>query len=215
MSTPAIAFERVTKTFGSRRVLDDVSCTITEGERVAIVGRSGSGKSTLLHIAAGIETAGSGDVTLFGTALGRASERARTLLRRDAIGLVFQFFHLLPHLTVAENVALPAMIAGERDERRVRELLEKVGLAERANDSAQKLSGGEMQRVAICRALLRKPRLILADEPTGNLDDATGRSVMQTLFDATHGATLVVVTHSEELAAMADRRLTLHSGVLT
>lgn len=211
----ALAFACVSKSFGARRVLDGVTCAISEGERVAIIGRSGSGKSTLLHIAAGIETPTSGSVHLFGRELGALDERARTLVRRDSIGLVFQFFHLLPHLTVLENVALPAMIAGDRDDKRAMQLLEQVGLADRATDSAQKLSGGEMQRVAICRALLRKPRLILADEPTGNLDDATGRAVMQTLFDATQGSTLVVVTHSTELAGLADRQLTLTSGVLT
>lgn len=211
----ALVFESVSKSFGARRVLDAVSCSVGEGERVAIIGRSGSGKSTLLHIAAGIETPSSGKVQLFGRELGSLDERSRTLLRRDSIGLVFQFFHLLPHLTVLENVALPAMIAGDRDDARAMQLLDQVGLADRAGDSAQKLSGGEMQRVAICRALLRKPRLILADEPTGNLDDATGRAVMQTLFDATRGSTLVVVTHSTELAGLADRQLTLTSGVLT
>lgn len=210
----ALAFDNVSKAFGTRRVLDSVSCTVAEGERVAVVGRSGSGKSTFLHIAAGIETPSGGAVRLFGRDMGTLPERERTLLRRDSIGLVFQFFHLLPHLSVAENVALPGMIAGDRDDGRVMELLAQVGLADRAGDSAQKLSGGEMQRVAICRALLRRPKLILADEPTGNLDDANGRAVMETLFTATRGAALVVVTHSAELAAMADRRLTLHSGVL-
>lgn len=198
-------------------MLSDVSLSIAEGARIAVIGRSGSGKSTLLHIAAGIDVASRGTVRLFGSALDSLPEHERTLLRRETIGLVFQFFHLLPHLTVLENVMLPAMIAGVSSMTdRARELLGRVGLAERAADSAQKLSGGEMQRVALCRALLRKPKLILADEPTGNLDDLTGRSVMDMLLSTTRdeGATLVYVTHSAELAGLADARFVLHSGVL-
>ena len=217
----ALAFDRVSKRFGDgegRLVLDAVSVRVDAGKRVAIIGRSGSGKSTMLHLAAGIEVPTSGTVQLFGQSLQALDDRARTLLRRDTVGLVFQFFHLLPHLTVAENVTLPAMIAGDAGKyaARAHALLERVGLADRAKDSAQKLSGGEMQRVAICRALLMKPKLLLADEPTGNLDDATGRGVMQLLLDTTRdeGATLVYVTHSTELAALADTRYVLHSGVL-
>ncbi len=213
-------FDKVSKRFeGGRLVLDGVSLAVPQGARYAIVGRSGSGKSTLLHIAAGIEVPTSGTVRLFGKALHELDDRGRTLLRRDNVGLVFQFFHLLSHLTVAENVALPAMIAGTMSaamRERVQRLLGRVGLGDRAGDSAQKLSGGEMQRLAICRALLLSPKLILADEPTGNLDDATGRDVMQLLLEACRdeGATLVYVTHSQELAALADARCVLHSGVL-
>lgn len=218
----ALAFEKVSKRFGDaggRLVLDAVSFEVETAQRVAIIGRSGSGKSTLLHIAAGIEVPSGGRVRVFGEDVGALDERRRTLLRRDTVGLVFQFFHLLPHLTVAENVALPAMIAGAPSSTyapRVRELLGRVGLADRGPDSAQKLSGGEMQRVAICRALLMKPKLLLADEPTGNLDDVTGRDVMQLLLATTRdeGATLIYVTHSAELAALADARFVLHSGVL-
>ncbi len=213
----ALTFEAVTKSYGERAVLADVSFVIEAGARVAIIGRSGSGKSTLLHIAAGIDVPTRGTVSLFGQALPSLSERDRTLLRRDTVGLVFQFFHLLPHLSVLENVVLPEMIAGGRGyEGTARELLGRVGLADRAGDSVQKLSGGEMQRVALCRALLRKPKLILADEPTGNLDDATGRQVMDMLLATTRdaGATLVYVTHSAELAGLADKRFVLHSGVL-
>jgi putative ABC transport system ATP-binding protein len=217
----ALRFEAVSKRFseGSRLVLDGVSLEVTSGSRVAIIGRSGSGKSTLLHIAAGIDVPTSGRISLFGQDLAALDDRGRTLLRRDTVGLVFQFFHLLAHLSVAENVALPAMIAGTLSaatEARVLELLGRVGLADRADDSAQKLSGGEMQRIAICRALLMRPKLLLADEPTGNLDDATGRDVMQLLLSTSRdeGATLIVVTHSQELAALADARYRLHSGVL-
>ncbi len=216
----ALVFDKVSKRFeGGRLVLDAVSLEVPRGARYAVVGRSGSGKSTLLHIAAGIEVATQGTVGLFGKALHELDDRGRTLLRRDAVGLVFQSFFLLPHLSVAENVGLPAMIAGTMSGRmrdRVRHLLTRVGLADRSADSVQKLSGGEMQRVAICRALLLSPKLILADEPTGNLDDVTGREVMRLLLEACgdEGATLVYVTHSQELAALADARFVLHSGVL-
>jgi ABC-type lipoprotein export system ATPase subunit len=199
------------------KALDDVSFAIEAGKKLAITGRSGSGKSTLLHLAAGIDVPSSGSVSFTGRELGALSDRQRTLIRRDDIGLVFQFFYLLPHLTVWENVALPGWIASDRSiEDRGRELLDRVGLSALANQAASKLSGGEMQRVAICRALLRKPRLLLADEPTGNLDDDNSELVMDLLMqlvDDEHGA-LLYVTHSEEQAAQADERLSLHSGRL-
>jgi ABC-type lipoprotein export system ATPase subunit len=196
-----------------------VTFEVPAGRRVAIVGRSGSGKSTLLHLAAGVDLPTEGEVWVEGRSLGRLSDGARTRLRRDAIGLVFQFFHLVPHLSVADNVALPELIAGGRPaafRARVQALLEQVGLADRAADPVQKLSGGEQQRVAICRALVRRPRLLLADEPTGNLDDATGRQVMDLLVSlaGAEGATLVYVTHSREFAALADETWQLQSGVL-
>jgi putative ABC transport system ATP-binding protein len=221
---PLLAFLGVSKSYprdsgAPLHALRDASCEIAAGERVAITGRSGSGKSTFLHLAAGIDVPTSGRVEASGRDLAALSERQRTLHRRDQVGLVFQFFHLLPHLSVHDNVALPEMIAAGRPaayEPRVRELLEQVGLADRARDPAQKLSGGEMQRVAICRALVRRPALLLADEPTGNLDDATGRQVMELLLrlTAAEGSTLVYVTHDLELAALAGRRLRIHSGLL-
>jgi ABC-type lipoprotein export system ATPase subunit len=199
--------------------LREVSFELAAGRRVAIVGRSGSGKSTLLHLAAGVDLPTSGEVAVGGRNLGSLSDGARTRLRRDEIGLVFQFFHLLPHLSVADNVALPELIAGRRPAvfvPRVRQLLGRVGLADRSGDSVERLSGGEMQRVAICRALLRRPRLLLADEPTGNLDDESGRAVMDLMLElsAEEGSTLLVVTHSRELAALADETWHLSSGVL-
>lgn len=167
---------------------------------------------------AGIETPTAGSVRVQGQELSTLSDRDRSLLRRDNVGLVFQFFHLVPHLSVAENVQLPAMIAGDLSgyRQRARELLERVELADRAGDAVDQLSGGEMQRVAICRALLRRPAILLADEPTGNLDDATGRLVMELMSELVgeQGVTLVYVTHSEELAAGADRTLRLKSGSL-
>ena len=217
-----LAFHGVSKIYirdggAPLHALRNVSCAIAAGERVAIIGRSGSGKSTLLHLAAGIDVPTSGRIEALGRDLAAMSERERTLHRRDQVGLVFQFFHLLPHLSVRENVVLPDLIAGGRaaDHRAV-ELLTQVGLRDRAADPVQKLSGGEMQRVAICRALLRRPRLLLADEPTGNLDDETGRQVMELLLDLTRteGSTLIFVTHDLTLAQLADRRFRIHSGVL-
>jgi ABC-type lipoprotein export system ATPase subunit len=222
--TPALVFERVSRVFtatGSapRAALRDVSFALERGRRVAIVGRSGSGKSTLLHLAAGIDRPTSGEVTVEGQRLAALSDRARTLLRREAIGLVFQFFHLLPHLPVEDNVALPELIAGGRPAAyrpRIRELLERVGLADRAADPVQRLSGGEQQRVAICRALLRRPRLLLADEPTGNLDEASSRSIMDLMLTLAkdEASTLLYVTHSGELAGLADETWRLHDGCL-
>jgi ABC-type lipoprotein export system ATPase subunit len=223
MGEPTLSFRRVSKFYpgdgGGRFALRDVSFEVPQGRAVAITGRSGSGKSTLLHLAAGIDVPTEGSISLLGRDLAALSERERTLQRRDQVGLIFQFFYLLPHLTVRENVALPEMIAGGRRsdfEPRVLELLGRVGLADRAEDNVQKLSGGEMQRVAICRALLRRPRLLLADEPTGNLDDDSGREVIDLLLELTaeSRATLLLVTHSLELAALADQAWRLHSGVL-
>ncbi len=224
MDPAALAFTDVSKVYegaGSveRYALRDVTFEIASGQTAAIVGRSGSGKSTLLHLAAGIDVPTRGSVAVRGTPLEGLGETARTRLRRREIGFVFQLFHLLPHLTVQDNVALPELIAGARERSfraRVAMLLERVGLPDRADDPVAGLSGGEMQRVAICRALLRRPRLLLADEPTGSLDDASGEVVMDLMLRmvAEEGATLVYATHSRELAALADRTLRLHSGIL-
>ena len=210
MPTPILEFRGVSKSFpqaerGDQEVLRDLAFSIQPAQTIAMVGRSGSGKSTLLHLAAGIELPSSGTILLNGQDVSTLSERQRTLLRRDQIGLVFQFFHLLPKLTVYDNVILPEWIAGgasDASKQRLHELLERVGLAHRAHDPVQKLSGGEMQRIAICRALLRRPRLLLADEPTGNLDDDTGRIVMDLLLQLSRaeGSALLYVTHSRELA---------------
>lgn len=220
----ALAFRNVSKVYdtfaaGCKFALRDVTFDLSAGRRVAIVGRSGSGKSTLLHLSAGIDVPTTGAVEVHGRDLATLTERERTLRRRDEIGLVFQFFYLLPHLSVWENVALPELIAGNRRQRfdpRLQHLLERVGLADRAHDSVQRLSGGEMQRVAICRALLRKPRLLLADEPTGNLDDVNAGLVMELMIQlaAEEGSTLAYVTHSDETAALADDIWHLHSGEL-
>ncbi len=222
--THALSFRHVSKVFdsfggGGRFALRDVSFDLPPGRRVAVVGRSGSGKSTLLHLAAGIDVPSKGEVWVRGRNLATLSERTRTLLRRDEIGLVFQFFYLLSHLPVRDNVALPELVAGGHPSDfgpRVSDLLDRVGLADRVDDPVQKLSGGEMQRVAICRALLRRPRLLLADEPTGNLDDANSRLVMDLMLKlaSEDGSTLIYVTHSRELAGLADETWYLHSGIL-
>jgi ABC-type lipoprotein export system ATPase subunit len=219
-----LSFDRVSRAYETAggavlHALRDVTAHVGEGRAVAVIGRSGSGKSTLLHLAAGIDEPTSGEVRLLGRPLSALGDAERSRARRDQIGLVFQFFHLLPHLSVLENALLPALVAGDPPagaEGRARALLERVGLAGRAADPVQKLSGGEMQRVALCRALLRRPRLVLADEPTGNLDEANGQAVMDLLLGVARdeGAALVYVTHSRELAALADEIWTLHSGVL-
>jgi putative ABC transport system ATP-binding protein len=218
----ALSFDHVSKVYetaesGQRSVLDDLSFDVPQGRTVAVVGRSGSGKSTLLNLAAGIDVPTAGEVSLFGQALSSLGDEARTLQRRNNVGLIFQFFHLLQHLTVRDNVALPAMISGERSKDfgpRVDDLLSRVGLGDRGDDRVQKLSGGEMQRVAICRALLMHPKLLLADEPTGNLDDENGGRVMELMLSLAReeGMTLVYVTHSLPFAELADDVWEIHGG---
>jgi putative ABC transport system ATP-binding protein len=220
---PIVRLERVCKDYRegerSRQVLRETSAALPEGEIVAIRGRSGSGKSTLLNLIAGIDVPTSGQVWVAGTRLEGLSPAARTAFRRDHLGFVFQFFNLIPTLTVLENVQLPAELAGRAPHaaaRRARELLSEVSLSGRERAYPDRLSGGEQQRVAIARALVQDPRLLLADEPTGNLDDETGRSVMALLARLTRdrGRSLVLVTHSPEIAAAADRTFTLDAGHL-
>ena len=198
-------------------VLDDLSLTIAAGERVAIVGPSGSGKTTLLLLLAGLERPTHGSVVLDGRALESLGRDALADLRRDRLGIVFQSFHLVPSLSALDNVALPLDIAGVHDAPgRARAMLAEVGLAERAEHFPGQLSGGEQQRVAIARALVHGPALLLADEPTGNLDEHTGERVADLLFDLTArtGTTLVLVTHDLDFAARCDRVLRLHDGRL-
>ncbi len=215
-----VRLDRVTKDYTEgrelRHVLKEASLEVGEGEFVAIRGRSGSGKSTVLNLVAGIDQPSSGEIYLAGKALSRLGAHERTLLRRDHIGFVFQFFNLIPTLRVLENVLLPAELSGRDEARRAAELLERVGLADRASSFPDRLSGGEQQRVAIARALVCDPRLVLADEPTGNLDDATGATVMGLLDALTRraGKTLLLATHSREVAALADRVLTIEGGRL-
>ncbi|HEY6555461.1 MAG TPA: ABC transporter ATP-binding protein [Vicinamibacteria bacterium] len=220
---PLIRLEHVSKSFQegtvTRAVLRDTSVTIEAGQLVAIRGRSGSGKSTLLNLVAGLDLPTTGDVFVEEACLNRLSARDRTVFRRDRLGFVFQFFNLIPTLTVIENVQLPAELAGASRSAaadRARSLLLEVGLQDRAAQFPDRLSGGEQQRVAIARALVQDPRLVLADEPTGNLDDATGQLVLDLLDRVTRraGKTLLLVTHSREVAARADRVLTIEDGHL-
>jgi putative ABC transport system ATP-binding protein len=222
---PAMAhleIRQVSKAFaeGGRRraVLVDLSLAVERGEIVALTGRSGSGKSTLLNVMAGIDRPDGGAVAVAGEVVSALPERARTLFRRRQIGFVFQFFNLLPTLTVAENVLLPLDLLGRgRDGARARDLLEAVGLADRGGAFPDRLSGGEQQRVAVARALVHEPSLVLADEPTGALDAETGRAVLALLIDLARGAgrTVVLATHSAEVARAADRAFLLEGGRLT
>ena len=198
----------------ARCVLDGVSAGVAAGEVVALLGRSGSGKSTLLNLIAGIDLPDSGRVVVDGRDIAAMDERTRTLFRRHRIGFIYQFFNLIPTLTVAENVALPLELTGQADSGRVRELLQQVGLADRADEDPDRLSGGEQQRVALARAMIHEPAVLLADEPTGNLDAESGEQVMQMLTRMVRErhATLVLVTHSAEVAAVADRVWRLADG---
>ena len=198
-------------------VLRGVDLDIAPGDSVAIVGPSGSGKTSLLLLLSGLERPAAGEVLLAGQALGAMDADALADLRRDRIGIVFQSFHLLPSLSALDNVALPLQIAGQADApKRARELLDRVGLGERLHHYPSQLSGGEQQRVAIARALVHRPPLLLADEPTGNLDDHTGARVRELLFDLQResAATMVLVTHDPAFAARCDRGLQLHNGRL-
>ncbi len=198
-------------------ILDGVSFHIRAGEAVAVVGASGSGKSTLLALLAGLDTPTSGDVILDGVSLSALDEDGRARVRAAKVGFVFQSFQLLPSLTALENVMLPLELAGrETPEPPARQILARVGLSERLGHYPRQLSGGEQQRVALARAFVSAPRLLFADEPTGNLDTATGTAIADLLFElnATSGTTLVLVTHDERLASRCSRRLQLVAGKL-
>lgn len=203
-----------------RRVLDSVNLDIYTGEFFVMLGKSGSGKSTLLNLISGIDESDSGQVWISDVEITALDQRRLTLFRRDHIGIVFQFFNLIPTLTVLENVTLPVELDGgnrRTANRRAMELLERVGLADRAAAFPDKLSGGEQQRVAISRALVREPRLVLADEPTGNLDEENGNSVLKLLLELTRdaGKTLVMATHNPEIVPFADRVGRIHDGKLS
>ncbi len=203
----------LSKRYDEVAVFSGVSMSVARGEFVAIVGESGVGKSTLLNCMAGLDHWNSGSVTLDGLDLGGLSDNQSARLRREKTGFVFQAFHVLPHLDVAQNVALPLLLLGQPDDVRVQAMLEAVGLAGLGLRLPQQLSGGQLQRVAIARALVHRPSLLLADEPTGNLDPATATKVMDVLIAQTreHSASLVLVTHSEAAATRADRVLQLSS----
>jgi putative ABC transport system ATP-binding protein len=201
----------LSKRYGEVAVFSHVSLTVASGEFVAILGESGVGKSTLLNCMAGLDSWEQGSVLLDGLDLGSLNDEQKARLRREKTGFVFQAFHVLPHLDVAQNVALPLLLLGQPDEARVQAMLDAVGLSGLGPRLPQQLSGGQVHRVAIARALVHRPSLLLADEPTGNLDPGTAAKVMDALISQSrqHGASLVLVTHSDAAARRADRVLRL------
>ncbi len=203
--------DNLAKHYGSSAVFSGVNLQAERGEFVAIVGESGVGKSTLLNCMAGLDSWDSGTVHLDGVDLNAQSDDARALLRRSKVGFVFQAFHVLPHLDVTQNVALPLLLLGTPDARRVQDMLDALAIGSLAQRLPQQLSGGQLQRVAIARALVHRPALLLADEPTGNLDPQTASLVMQALVAQcrNHGTTLILVTHSGTATLAADRVLRL------
>jgi len=223
MSEPHLKLTNVHRHYGKDdtivRVLEAANLSVMSGELVAIVAPSGAGKSTLLHLSGLLEKPQSGEIEITGTPTFALSERGRTLLRRTTIGYVYQFHHLLPEFTALENVSIPQLIAGRAPadaDRRSRELLDLLGVGPRAAHRPAELSGGEQQRVAIARAAANRPRVILADEPTGNLDPATSELVFGALQDLirNEGAAALIATHNHDLARRADRIVTLRNGLV-
>jgi putative ABC transport system ATP-binding protein len=221
LQTAVIEFRDVRKVHAQGRrdvvALDGVSLRIGGREFVTIMGPSGSGKSTLLHLAGGLDVPTSGEVLLAGQSTARMDDTALTLLRRKEIGFVFQFFNLIPSLNIVQNASLPALLGGGRPDevaRRSEELLRRMGLAQRLDHFPEELSGGEMQRVAIARALITDPPIVLADEPTGNLDTATGVEILKLLQEIGRERTVVIVTHDERAAGYGTRLVRLRDGKL-
>ena len=212
-----LQISQLAKRYGDSVIFQNVTLSVAPGEFVAIVGESGVGKSTLLNCMAGLDDWDEGSVTLKGIDMKTLPDDQLALLRREHVGFVFQAFHVLPHLDVAQNVALPLLLLGQHDDARVETMLTSVGLSGLGKRLPQQLSGGQLQRVAIARALIHRPALLLADEPTGNLDPTTAAKVMDALMAQTrqHGASLVLVTHSQAAASRADRVLYLRSDGIT
>ncbi len=210
-----IKIKDLSREFGKVRALSNINLSVYEGEWLAIMGPSGSGKSTLLNILSLMDTPTSGEYILDSLKLENISEEEKVRIRRDKIGLVFQQFHLIPHLSALENVMLSQYYHSSVDEEDAKIALEKVGLSHRFNHTPNELSGGEQQRVCIARALINNPELLLADEPTGNLDEANEKIVLELLKKLKNeGKTIVLITHNPELAKSADRCIKLHHGVL-
>ncbi len=220
---PLVEIRGLVKSFAeggrTRPVLEQVDLDIYTGEFFVLLGKSGSGKSTLLNLISAVDRVDAGSICIAGADITRMSEREQTLFRRERVGIVFQAFNLIPTLTVLENIALPLELKGRQrraGEQAARALLERVGLANRADSFPDRLSGGEQQRVAIARALVAQPALVLADEPTGNLDEHTGERVLALLLELTRdaGKTLVMATHNPDIVPLADRVCRIHEGKL-
>lgn len=217
-----LEIENLSKVYGSGETrvnaLDNVSFSVEQGEFVAIVGPSGSGKSTLLHILGGVDTATSGRVTINGTDISALDETALAIFRRRQIGFVYQFYNLIPILTVEENITLPLLLDGRKpDKTQLKALVEKLGLEKRLNHLPSQLSGGQQQRVSIGRALINNPALMLADEPTGNLDSENSREIISLLrrFNREYKQTVIIITHDEKIALSADRVIAIEDGRIT
>lgn len=209
----------ITKSYGNLKVLKGISLEIKKGEIVSVTGASGAGKSTLLHILSTLDRADSGQVSLEGTDTGSLNDRKLAEFRNKKIGFVFQFHHLLPEFTALENICIPAFIARtskKEAENRAMELLNFLNLSDRASHKPSELSGGEQQRIAVARALVNQPAVLMADEPSGNLDSANARQLHQLFFDLRDklNQTILIVTHNEELAEMSDRRLIMKDGLI-
>lgn len=209
----------IRKTYGSLQVLKGIDLEVERGEVVSLVGRSGSGKSTLLHILGTLDKADSGSVRINGTSFAGMSDKNLSLFRNKHIGFVFQFHHLLPEFSALENVCIPAFLAGMAEKKAKTEgqkWLERLGLGERIHHKPSQMSGGEQQRVAVARALINGPDVVLADEPSGNLDTQNSRDLHQLFFDLRNetGQTFLIVTHNEELATLADRRIAMADGLI-
>lgn len=212
----------LSKTYGTGetqvKALDNVSFSVEQGEFVAIIGPSGSGKSTLLHILGGVDVPTSGSVVINGVDISNLDETALAIFRRRQIGLIYQFYNLIPILTVKENLTLPLLLDGRKpDERVVDDLLKTLGLTERVNHLPNQLSGGQQQRVSIARALINNPALMLADEPTGNLDSENSREIVSLLrkFNKENNQTVIIITHDERIAMSADRVISVEDGKIT
>lgn len=220
---PIVQLQNLTKTYtegkSSRTILSNINATFDSGEFVLVLGKSGSGKSTLLNLIGGIDAPDSGEILVNGVPIQRLNEQQRTLFRREHIGFIFQFFNLIPTLTVLENITLPIHLNGGLTtikEQEIKALLERVGLNHRQDAFPDRLSGGEQQRVAILRAIAHNPTLLLADEPTGNLDEDTGRTIIQLLLELTRQAnkTLIMGTHNPEIIPLADKVYRIKHGEL-
>lgn len=218
--SPLISLEHISKSFAEGnvvyQVLKSINAEFSEGECVALLGRSGSGKSTLLNLISGIDRPDSGRIVIGDVDITALSEHKRTLFRRKSIGFIYQFFNLIPTLNILENIMLPLELNGKKEKSRALELLDEVALLDRKGDYPDRLSGGEQQRVAIIRALVHDPAIILADEPTGNIDKKTGLNILDIMerLIRKRNKNLILVTHSKEVAGFADRLLLLEEGVL-